>query len=147
LICTKKQKRENDVAKLMAEFERSGALKVGDDVMKLAKTSFSSYAVDDKTTKKTIGEIFASTSETLDPHSAVGVYAAQQFMKNVNYQNEVIVTLATAHPAKFAESLQGCNVPEVKLPNFLSDLHQRPESFEVIANNLADVKKFISAKV
>lgn len=143
----KKQKCENKLAELMMNFEKSGALKVDKNLLELAQRDFSSYAVDDETTKKTIREIFAATGETLDPHSAVGVYAAQKFMTEKNYHDEIVVTLATAHPAKFSESLQGCNVPEPQLPNFLSDLNQRQERFEVIANNLAEVKKFISEKV
>lgn len=143
----KKAKQENKVAELMAEFEKCGALKVGNELLQAIRQDFDSYTVDDKATKKVIAKIFAKTAEILDPHSAVGVDAAEKFISGKNYRGEIVVTLATAHPAKFTDSLQGTKVPNPKLPDFLRDLHARPESFEVISNNLAEVKKFIAQRV
>ncbi len=143
----RQQKSEEEMPKLMAEFEKSGSLKVADQVLNNIQKEFDAYAVDDETTKKTIKAMFEKTGEVLDPHSAIGVFAAQQFIKSKNYQGEFVVTLATAHPAKFPEAVVASSAPNPALPSFLKNLFNEKEKYEVIANNIELVKKFISDKV
>jgi len=143
----REEKSEKTLGELMKKFEQSGELQVEEKIIKNIRETFAAYAVDDITTKKTIAEIFEQTGETLDPHSAIGVYAAQEFVKSKNYNGELIVTLATAHPAKFPESIVDVGLPSPALPHFLKDLPQAKEKFEIVENNLDAVKKFISAKI
>jgi len=55
-----------------------------------------------------------------------------------------MVTLATAHPAKFDEAIlkSGLNTPA--LPEHLNDLFEREEKYSVVANELEAVTEFIS---
>ena len=143
----KDQKLEEKMPELMRGFERSGALKVGDEILKNIQKEFDAYTANDETTKKTITEIFAKTGETLDPHSAVGVHAAQEFIASENYGGEFVVTLATAHPAKFPEAVIAAGAPKPTLPKFLKGLMRAKEKFEVVENDFELVKKFISEKI
>jgi len=143
----KSEKCEEKLAVLMAEFERSGSLKVSDKILQNIQKEFAAFSADDVTTKKTIKEFFTKTSEILDPHSAIGVFAAEEFMKSKEYHGEIIVTLATAHPAKFPDAVIASGAPNPTLPNFLKDLFDRKESYEVLENNLEMVKEFISKRV
>jgi threonine synthase len=143
----KDQKSEEKLPELMREFERSGALKVGDEILKNIQKEFDAYTVNDEATKKTIAEIFAQTGETLDPHSAVGVHAAQKFIAGENYGGEFVVTLATAHPAKFPNAVIDAGAPKPTLPKFLKGLMRAKEKFEVVENDLELVKKFIAERV
>lgn len=143
----KSQKSEEKLADLMSEFERSGSLKVSEEVLKTIQKDFCGFACDDETTKKTIGEIFEKTGEVVDPHSAIAVNAAEKFIKDKNYNGEFVISLATAHPAKFPESVIEAGAPKPELPSFLKDLAKRKEKFSVIKNNLADVQQFIAERV
>jgi threonine synthase len=143
----KSENIEEKMPKLMAEFERTGTLKVEEKVLKNIQTDFIAYAADDETTKKTIKNIFEKTGEIIDPHSAIGIFAAEEFTKNKNYQNELIITLATAHAAKFPDAVISAGAPKPALPNFLKNLFELEEKFDVLENNLDAVKKFISARV
>lgn len=143
----KEQKCEIKMPELMREFERSGALKVEEDILKNIRKNFEAYTVSDEMTKKTIAETFAKTGETLDPHSAVGVRAAQEFITSKNYNGEFVVTLATAHPAKFPEAVIAAGAPKPTLPKFLKGLMKAKEKFEVVENDLELVKKFISERI
>lgn len=143
----KDQKSEEKLPELMHEFERSGALKVSDEILKNIQKEFDAYTADDETTKKIITEIFKQTGETLDPHSAVGVHAAQEFIAGENYGGEFVVTLATAHPAKFPEAVISAGAPKPTLPKFLKGLMRAKEKFEVLENDLELVKGFISERV
>ncbi len=140
----KAQKSEEKLASLMSEFERTGALKVSENVLKEIKKDFAGFSCDDETTKKTIGEIFRKTGEILDPHSAIGVSVAQNFIASADYNKEIIITLATAHPAKFPESVIEAGAGKPNLPLFLADLDKREEKFSVLRNDLEEVKQFIA---
>ncbi len=139
----KAQKSEGKLPELMSEFERTGFLKVSDEVLKIIRRDFDAYSCDDETAKKTITEIFEKTGEILDPHSAIGVHAAKKFIESKNYNGEIVVSLATAHPAKFPESVVEAGAPNPTLPHFLKELMEREEKFSVIKNNLEEVKQFI----
>ncbi len=143
----KTEKCEENLAILMTEFERTHSLKVSDKILQNIQKEFVAFSADDFTTKKTIKKFFEKTSETIDPHSAIGLFAAEEFMKNEEYRSEIIVTLATAHPAKFPEATISAGAPNPALPNFLKDLFARKESYEVLENNLEIVKEFISKRV
>jgi threonine synthase len=140
----KEKKLEKNVLEIMNDFEQKGFLKVSDEILNEIRKSFESYSFDDQETKKTIEEIFNETSEILDPHTAIGVKAGREFIKNKNFKDEIIVNLATAHPAKFPDAVLSSINHQPKLPNFLSDLKNRKEKFVIIEKNIDSVKKFIS---
>ena len=140
-------KQDHKVFELMHEFERTHHLKVSEDVHKKIQQDFLAFCVDDKNTKLTIKKVFDETGEILDPHTAIGVFASEEFIASKNYQDEIVVTLATAHSAKFPDAVVSANVEKPKLPLFLSDLLSRKERFTVIENDLNSVKNFISQKV
>ena len=75
----------------------------------------------------------------LDPHTAIGVKAARDNKKD----GDILVTLATAHPAKFPEAIKASNVKEADLPDHLSDLYDRDEEFDILENDIETVKEFI----
>ena len=60
--------------------------------------------VDDQATRECIRDVFARTGYVLDPHGAVGYEAATRFAREEHFAGP-IVTLATAHPAKFAPAI------------------------------------------
>ena len=139
--------QEEKLAELMSIFAKTGSLKVDGKILKNIQNTFDSYSADDETTKKVISEILEETNEVLDPHTAIGVHAAKEFKKTKDYKGEAVITMATAHPAKFPDALIDAGAPEPKLPHFLQDLHKQEEKFEVIENDLEVVKEFISKRV
>ena len=54
-----------------------------------------------------------------------------------------VVLLATAQPAKFPAAVKAATGVEPPLPAWLSDLYERPERFDVLANDQGAVEAFI----
>jgi threonine synthase len=55
-----------------------------------------------------------------------------------------MVTLATAHPAKFPDAVKQAGYPhDPELPPHMADLFEREERFTVLANNQAAVHQFM----
>ena len=135
---------EEHLPKLMANFESTKNLKVEDQVLKNVQNIFKSTSCSDKETEVTIKKYFEKTGEILDPHTAIGTFAADEFIKSSDYEGELIVTLATAHGAKFPDAVIASGAPKPQLPAFLQDLDSRKEQFTTITNNIDEVKSFIS---
>ncbi len=55
-----------------------------------------------------------------------------------------MVTLATAHPAKFPDAVMAAGYPhKPDLPLHMEDLFEREERFEVLPNELSAVQEFV----
>ena len=53
------------------------------------------------------------------------------------------VVLGTAHPAKFPAAVKGASGVTPALPAHLADLMERKEHFTVLANDPAEIERFI----
>ena len=104
------------------------------------KSCFDSSSVDDATTCQLISELFTKNSILVDPHTAVGVKSGRDCSENTT---SPIVTLATAHPAKFSDAISAAGLKEPNLPEHLGDLFDREERYSVLPNSLSSVTEFI----
>ncbi len=133
-----------ELANLMKNFETSGALKVEPQILENIRRDFDAYAINDSETCDLIKKLYIETGETIDPHSVIGVGAARQYMATKDYAGEPVVTLATAHPAKFPEAVEKSGVKAAPLPHFLTGLMEREEKMTILENDLEAVKSFIA---
>ena len=67
--------------------------------------------VSDEDTRETIGAVHRDYGYFLDPHSAVGWKAADQLAAAGTLDDGPLAVLATAHPAKFAETVEPLTCP------------------------------------
>jgi len=105
---------------------------------------FDSFAVDDDATCQTIADVHAETGYLLDPHTAIGVKAARECIRD---KAVPMITLATAHPVKFPDAVIKAELTAPALPAHLTDLFEREERLTVLENDLSTVQKFISEHV
>ena len=75
-----------------------------------------------------------------DPHTATGVRATETLALD---SRTPVVTLATAHPAKFPDSIVKAGLTAPRLPPHLSDLLEREERFEVLDHDIDLLKAYI----
>jgi threonine synthase len=129
------------LADLMRRFD-SGDISFSDTAMARARELFSSHRVSDEQTCEQIASTWRDNEYLLDPHSAIGVAAALA----AKLPAEVpVITLATAHPAKFPQAIESAGLDQVvSLPLHLKDLFERPERFEVLPNALSDVQDYMA---
>jgi threonine synthase len=80
----------------------------------------------------------------LDPHSVIGVAIGRAQRKDPAVP---LVSLATAHPAKFPDAVERATGVRPELPGHLADLFDRKERFEVLPNDLATVQDFIRNRI
>lgn len=136
------------IAKLMSDFEH-GDITFTDEAMRRARALFSSARVDEAQTRQQILDSYTASEYLLDPHSAIGVAAAVRAQAAGELPRDVpLVTLATAHPAKFPDAIAQAGLTQaVHLPSHLSDLFEREERVEVLPNDLEQVQAFMAANL
>lgn len=128
----------------MDNFRAEGITFSAEEIAKL-HSEFSSASVDDNETCELISSVFNGKQYLLDPHSATGVGAARKCRKDAE---QVIVCLATAHPAKFPEAVEKAKVATTaELPDHMADLFERKEQYTVLANDRDVVNKFMAEQV
>ena len=103
---------------------------------------FAAVAINQQQTLAAMRDIKTRFGYVLDPHTAVGVAAAQQLCGT----EEPVLCIATAHPAKFPEAVEQATdiVPTHPSLDALSGLAQRKKSLDA---DLPAVKHFLAASV
>jgi threonine synthase len=125
------------VKNLMDSFARTGALAVDKEKLAQVQADFVSHAVSEEQTLATIQRVYADCGYILDPHSAVGVAAAQAV------QEADAICLATAHPAKFGEAVAQALGHEAPLPAAMADLLERETRLSILPADAGAVKAFM----
>ena len=128
------------VAALLERFQQEPSALADAPLAKL-REKFSSYSVDDATILEVIRDAHKRTGEMLDPHTATGYIAAERARAD---QSTPVITLATAHPAKFAEAVVKAGFLGVPLPPHMEDLLEREERYTVLPAELADVQQYVA---
>ena len=103
--------------------------------------TFRAGRASDHDTLATIRSVYESTGMQIDPHTAVGVKAARENVRD----GVTMVTMATAHPAKFPDAVERATGVRPVLPAHMADLMDRPERTTVLPNDLAAIQKFVAS--
>ena len=130
------------VRRMMQNLAQSGAFNIADRELEQIRHEFLSGATDEAETAATIRETLAATGELLDPHTAVGYAVARKLQPS----STPMVTLATAHPAKFPDAVEKASGTRPSLPPRLGHLMTAPERFTVLPNDVAKVRDFIRSQ-
>jgi threonine synthase len=125
------------VAALMADLARGG-FRIRQDALEALRTAFASGRSGEDETLATIARLWTTTGELLCPHSAVGVKVAEE-----HEGGAPMVTLATAHPAKFPDAVERATGLRPGLPPHLADLFDRPERMTLVPNDLGALQALV----
>ncbi len=131
----------NAVAQLMEEL-REGAFQISQGAMQTLREQFRSGRADEAETMATIRDQFAASGEVLCPHSAVGVKVG-----NDHLSETPMITLATAHPAKFPDAVQAAMGHRPDLPPHMADMVDREEQVTRVPNDLATLEALIKERI
>ncbi|MXQ08768.1 threonine synthase [Alphaproteobacteria bacterium GH1-50] len=126
------------VAQLMAELKSAGGFPVSQGAIEVLREVYASGRASEEETSATITAMRARTGEVLCPHSAVGVKVAEELLGA-----EPMITLATAHPAKFPDAVEAATGLRPPLPSRMSDLYDRPERITRVPNDLSEIERVI----
>ncbi len=124
-----------EVKRLMNDLATTGRLEVSSGKLRMVQSIFTAVAVSEEETSDQIRETHKNHKYILDPHSAVGVKAAEDFSD--------AVCLATAHPAKFGDAVREAIGTEADPPPSLQGLMERETRCATLPADTEEVRKFI----
>ena len=123
----------------MASLKQSGSFDVSAETMKNISSEFFAGACNEEETTKTISKSLQECSYLVDPHTAVGLHVAEKYLS----AETPMVTLATAHPAKFPDAVKAACGVYPDLPARMGDMMEREEHMSVLPNDIAKLEAFI----
>lgn len=127
---------------LYAAFAQSGGFDVPTAALDAMRGTFSAIAISDDETRAAMKAVHASTGELLCPHSAIAAAAAMKGAEGWNPDSPVVL-LATAHPAKFPDTVEAATGVTPPLPAHCATLYDRPERSDALPNDAEAVKRYV----
>jgi threonine synthase len=131
------------VKEAFAELKEHGRISCTSDEMAQVRTDFCSVSVDQADTLQEIRNFYHNTGYLIDPHTAVGIKAALDLLP----PDSARICLATAHPAKFSETVEQSLGFKVPVPASVSELNGKPTRCEIMDADLEGIREFIVAHI
>jgi threonine synthase len=128
------------LAGMMRGFEESKAMTIPENMLSGARGLFSSARIDGDEMASAMRWAHDRAGQLLDPHTSVALAAA----RTANIASDVpIVTLATAHPAKFRDAVERATGFRPTMPARLGGLFDREERFDTLPATLEAVRAYV----
>ena len=135
---------ENDdkVKSLMNNLNDKGFFQLNEKEIKEIKKDFLAIKISDKETINIIKEVNQKNNYVIDPHTATA-FGAINKTKNL----KEVIALGTAHPYKFFETIKEATGKDLKAPKQLEKFVDKEEKFDILENNISEIKKYILNKL
>ena len=131
-----------ETASAMKDIKEKGKYTIDKKKLEKINNDFLSARMSEEEVLKTIKEVYDKYKTILDPHTAIGYNAFDK----VNLKGNNIV-LATAHPCKFPDAIKKSINQNANLPKELTFILDEKENYDIIDNNLDEIKKHIKERV
>ena len=128
------------VAALMSELAAGGGFELSQGALGRLRAEFDSARASEEETRAAIVATWRTTGVVVCPHTAVGIHAAGLRRGDPRVP---MVTLATAHPAKFPDAVEAACGVRPELPPRLAEQMRRPERVTRVANSVDAIKDVI----
>ncbi len=128
------------VSQQMADL-KNGGFEISQGAIGMLRDTFASGRASEAETSAAIKRYVADHGELLCPHSAVGAHVAEDHLGSVP-----MITLATAHPAKFPAAVEEATGMHPALPPRMADLFDRPERLTRVPNDVAALQSLIAER-
>ena len=129
------------IAALMGEL-KAGGFRISQGAIESLRGTFASGRCSEDETLAVIARHWKTTGELLCPHSAVGVKVAEEHVGL-----SPMITLATAHPAKFPDAVERATGIRPGLPPHMADLFEREERMTRVPNDLAALQALVRERI
>jgi len=127
---------------LMSSFGQSRSFTLDPDALAQMRALFASGSTDEATTSATIARTLKETGLLIDPHTATAVHQASLH----TVPGVPMVTLATAHPAKFPDAVMAASGVRPALPGWLRHIMTEEEHYSVVPTDQIVIERLIEER-
>lgn len=130
----------------MRDLHETGQFSIALHKLRSMRELFASGMANNAQTEKTIAETYRNHRRLIDTHTAVGLSVVRKMMaKGEVFEDEPIICLETAHPAKFPDVVKKATGVHPPLPDHMKDLFERSERMPVLPNSAKAVREYLLA--
>jgi threonine synthase len=140
LIFEASHRNPERVTALMDAFKVRGSFSLNEEERGAIATLFTAHRADEAETARTMRRIYERTGYLCDPHSAVGLAAAE---REVEASGAPMIALATAHPAKFPDAVERAVGRSPQTPARLDAILSGAEQHIICAPEIEAVRALI----
>ncbi|CEI58649.1 threonine synthase [Candidatus Portiera aleyrodidarum] len=133
------KKNSNAIKALFNKFNKKNSTIIDEKPLSKLRNIFYSTSVNDKMILSVIRKIYKRNGVIVDPHTAIGLIAAERCN---TYPGIPMISLATAHPAKFYETVLKAGI-EIYLPSSIKELLKKEERYCILPANLKKVHNYM----
>lgn len=135
------QGRDHDaLCQNMEALKDDGKFTITSNHMGCARKFFSSSSIHEAETLGEMELVYSETGNLIDPHTAVGTAAAR---KSTYREIGPMVCLATAHPAKFSESVMKATGKRPSIPDRLLSALESKERYDILECEILKIQSYI----
>ncbi len=128
-------------ASAMRLFGENGALAIPAGVLDFLRERYLAASADDGATLSEMARLYTDRGMIIDPHTAVASAASRSLDAS---PDAPVITLATAHPAKFPEAVRRATGVQIEMPPSIAAMFGKPERAENLPPDVSAVKDFIA---
>ena len=125
---------------VMGSLQQSRRFVLSARALSHVRALFSAGRADEDEVAATIRAVKRETGNFVDPHTAVAIAVAEKESRNPAVP---MVVLSTAHAAKFPDAVEAACGVRPALPEWLSDISNRPERVTVLPADQSAVERFV----
>lgn len=129
------------IVSAMRNLREKGWFEIPRAALQSMKERFSAYRVTRDEAAAVMKRLFQQTGMIIDPHTAVGLVAAQREQER---SGGPMIVLGTAHPAKFPEAVRRAIGRLPAVPAVLEKCLSMPERFALLPHSAREVNEYIS---
>jgi threonine synthase len=131
------------VKEIMTNLKKEGTFTLTDECRAYISKYFTSDSASNNEVNQTILEYYSKYNITLDPHTAVGVVCG----KKQSLSEDILVTLSTAHPAKFKETVSDIISDDSFVTEKVRMLENQEERMIIANKDVEEIKNIINERI
>jgi threonine synthase len=130
------------LAGMMAGFESTKAMTIPADMLAASRPLISSARIDPDGMALAMRWAYERAAQVIDPHSAIGLAAARE----ADLGETPIITLATAHAAKFRDAVERATGARPAMPARLGNLFEREERYDTLPATKEAIAAYVAER-
>ncbi len=131
------------VREQMLKLNTNREYRLSKEVLRKMRDVFSSHSVSQDEVKDIINNYYKDYDVVIDPHTAVGIGSADKCEEEF----DIKVSLATAHPAKFNNTVSEIIGNDDFIPSKVKSMMELDDNYVILENDVIMVKKFLEDKI
>jgi len=128
------------VSAYMKKLQNDGEIVISAEDLVRVQDDFEAYGANNEQCLELISKYKADVDYLLDPHTACGIAAYEEY----NGEDEICISFATAHPAKFNEAIAQCDIKQ-EFPAEIEQLFSKPQYQLVMDYNKEEIIQELEA--